>query len=212
MYRPAAVQRTVPAGMDPWQLPGAGVLQNLQQLQARQGSRPRALQQLDKCSWSVDVDPAQPLQLQYEVYALDNSVRTAWLDADRGFFNGTSLCLRVEGQDDAPRVLELVAPDGLAGLGSRHRAGPARSTKGVRPYLRRGHYDALADSPVEMGRFWSGEFTCAGVPHRFVVAGAAGSFDGALAGRHAALRTGHPFLAWRGAPPFIKTTCSCSTR
>ena len=37
---------------------------SLQQLQARQGSRPRALQQLDKCSWSVDADPAQPLQLQ----------------------------------------------------------------------------------------------------------------------------------------------------
>ena len=55
-------------------------------------------------------------------------VRTAWLDADRGFFNGTSLCLRVEGPGRCAHVLELVAPDGLAGWGSRHRAHPQRST------------------------------------------------------------------------------------
>ncbi len=29
-----------------------------------------------------------------------------------------------------------------------------------------------------MGNFWSGCFTARGVPHRFVVAGAAASFDG----------------------------------
>ena len=33
-------------------------------------------------------------------------------------------------------------------------------------------YDELADSPVEMGAFWSAEFEACGVPHRFVVAGA----------------------------------------
>jgi predicted metalloprotease with PDZ domain len=179
VYRPAAVQRlTLPV----W-IPGSYLVRefskNLQQLQARQGSRPRALQQLDKCSWSVDADPAQPLQLQYEVYALDNSVRTAWLDADRGFFNGTSLCLRVEGQDDAPHVLELVAPDGLAGWEVATGLTPHKiNKKGFGRYAAAG-YDALADSPVEMGRFWSGTFRAAGVPHRFVVAGAAGSFDGA---------------------------------
>ena len=179
VYRPAAVQRlTLPV----W-IPGSYLVRefskNLQQLQARQGSRPRALQQLDKCSWSVDADPAQPLQLQYEVYALDNSVRTAWLDADRGFFNGTSLCLRVEGQDDAPHVLELVAPDGLAGWEVATGLTPQKiNKKGFGRYAA-ASYDALADSPVEMGRFWSGTFRAAGVPHRFVVAGAAGSFDGA---------------------------------
>ena len=44
---------------------------------------------------SVQCSPAKPLVLRYEVYANDNSVRTAWLDAHRGFFNGTSLCLKV---------------------------------------------------------------------------------------------------------------------
>jgi predicted metalloprotease with PDZ domain len=40
-------------------------------------------------------------------------------------------------------------------------------------------YDELADCPVELGTFWRGEFTARGVPHRFVVSGAGGWFDGA---------------------------------
>ncbi len=39
-----------------------------------------------------------PLRLRYEVYAYDTSVRAAFLDARRGFFNGTSLFLRVQGR------------------------------------------------------------------------------------------------------------------
>ena len=39
------------------------------------------------------------------------------------------------------------------------------------------NYDELADAPVEMSDFWSGEFTSKGVPHRVVVTGAAPSFD-----------------------------------
>jgi len=35
------------------------------------------------------------------------------------------------------------------------------------------------DCPFELGPFWSGSFTACGIPHRFVVAGAPPSFDGA---------------------------------
>ncbi|WP_374672801.1 M61 family metallopeptidase, partial [Acidovorax temperans] len=41
------------------------------------------------------------------------------------------------------------------------------------------NYDTLVDCPVEMGPFWSGSFTACGIVHRFVVAGAPPSFDGA---------------------------------
>jgi predicted metalloprotease with PDZ domain len=64
---------------------------SLQGLQARQGTKAVALTQLDKCSWQVQCTAHKPLELSYEVYAFDNSVRSAWLDVSRGFFNGTSL-------------------------------------------------------------------------------------------------------------------------
>ena len=154
---------------------------NLQSLSARQGRRRLALLQLDKHSWQVDCAPGEPLVLRYEVCAYDNSVRTAWLDADRGFFNGTSLCLQVEGHADAPHTVDLVAPTLAKGAApwSCATALPAVKTDkhGFGSY-RAADYDELADSPVEMGAFWSAEFEACGVPHRFVVAGATASFDG----------------------------------
>jgi predicted metalloprotease with PDZ domain len=179
--RPDAGQRV---SLPVW-IPGSYLVRefskNLQQLQASQGRRKLAVQQLDKHSWQVDCAKDKPLELRYQVCAYDNSVRTAWLDSARAFFNGTSLCLRVEGQADGPHAIEIVAP---APLPDEERWSCATALKPVKAdrhgfgsYLA-ADYDELADSPVEMGAFWSAEFEAGGVPHRFVVAGAPPSFDG----------------------------------
>jgi predicted metalloprotease with PDZ domain len=110
--------------------------------------------------------------VQYEVYAFDSSVRTAWLDATRGFFNGTSLCLQVVGQEDTPHRLELVAcPQALDWQAATGLHPVKVNKKGFGLYLA-DDYDALVDCPVELGAFWSGDFVACGIPHRFVVAGA----------------------------------------
>ena len=201
--QPAAQQRVA---LPVW-IPGSYLVRefakNLQNLRATQGRRSVPLQQLDKATWQVDAAPGKPLVLTYAVYALDNSVRTAWLDASRGFFNGTSLCLQVAGQEALPHALELVSTRATAtwhvatGLPS-----VATNTRGFGSYVA-DDYDALVDHPFELGHFWSGEFKACGVPHRFVVAGAAPSFDGArlLADTQkiceAEIRFWHP----RGKPP-----------
>ncbi|HEY0200240.1 MAG TPA: peptidase M61, partial [Burkholderiaceae bacterium] len=84
--QPAALQTvSLPA----W-IPGSYLVRefarHLQNLQARQGTRTIPCEQLDKHSWALHCNPAKPLVLRYEVYAFDASVRTAWLDAMRGFF------------------------------------------------------------------------------------------------------------------------------
>ena len=92
IHQPSAQQRL---SLPVW-IPGSYLVRefskNLQRLTARQESRTVPVAQLDKCNWQVDCVPSSPLVLSYEVYAFDNSVRTAWLDTQRGFFNGTSLC------------------------------------------------------------------------------------------------------------------------
>ena len=184
--KPAALQRV---SLPVW-IPGSYLVRefskNLQNLQARQNTGKGAaasvpLTQLDKCSWQIECAPARPLVLSYEVYARDNSVRTAWLDAQRGFFNGTSLCLRVEGQEKSRHVLELPRPaaaTGCSGWSLATGLSPLKiNPQGFGSYTA-ADYDELVDCPVEMGRFWSGSFSACGVAHRFVVAGAAASFDG----------------------------------
>ncbi len=151
---------------------------NLQNLSAKQGRRSLPITQQDKCSWAMACKSGQPLVLSYEVYAFDHSVRTAWLDSQRGFFNGTSLCLRVHGQEHAPHQLQLQSvktqPDWQAATG----LAPVKTDKKGFGLYQAAHYDELVDCPVELGTFWSGSFTACGIPHRFVVAGALPSFDG----------------------------------
>ena len=151
---------------------------NLQNLKARQGKRDVPITQLDKHRWQVDCRPGRPLVLTYAVCAYDASVRTAWLDANRGFFNGTSLCLRVHGMQAQRHTLNVVRTNATAhwSVATGLRALEV-DEQGFGLYTA-ADYDELVDCPVELGTFWVGRFTACGVPHRFVVAGAAPSFDG----------------------------------
>ena len=149
---------------------------------ARQGKRAITVKQLDKCTWALDCEAASPVTLHYQVHAHDDSVRTAWLDTQRGFFNGTSLCLQVDGLAHLPHQLELVSASFNAKANQ-----PWQVATGLKPIKVDRHgfgtymaadYDELADCPVEMGTFWSGNFIACGITHRFVVAGATPAFDG----------------------------------
>ena len=202
--QPAATQRvSLPA----W-IPGSYLIRefarHLLPLHAAQGRTERACTQIDKSTWDIDCDPRRPLVLRYEVYAFDNSVRTAWLDSERGFFNGSSLLLRVHGHEEAPHELTVHAP--------RERRDWRLATamtsvdidaQGFGRY-QAADYAELIDHPVELGTFWRGDFTAGGVPHRFVVAGAPASFDGARLLRDAQKICEAAIRFWHGAgkPPF----------
>jgi predicted metalloprotease with PDZ domain len=174
--QPAAEQHvSLPA----W-IPGSYLVRefarHLSGLEATQGKREVALQQLDKATWLARCDGRGALTLSYLVYAFDNSVRTAFLDANRAFFNGTSVFLRVHGREAEPHRVELRSlPKGWQVA----TALPAvkADARGQGSY-EAADYDELADHPVEMGSFWRGEFKAAGIPHEFVIAGALPDFDG----------------------------------
>lgn len=143
---------------------------HLSSINARQGRRDLAVEQLDKASWRVRCSGRAALVLSYDVYAFDASVRTAWLDSRRAFFNASSLCLRAHGREAQAQRIELAGvPEGW------HVATEMRAADGG---FEAADYDELLDHPFEIGPHWQGEFVAAGVPHRVVVAGAWPSFDG----------------------------------
>ena len=176
--QPAALQTV---SLPVW-IPGSYLVRefskNLQGLQARQGRRKLIAQQQDKCTWQIACRASEPLVLHYEVYAFDNSVRAAWLDSQRGFFNGTSVCLRVHGQEAQAHHLELLPVKGQAAWQAATGLTPVKVDKRGFGLYAAADYDELVDCPVELGGFWSGSFNVCGIPHRFVVAGALPSFDG----------------------------------
>ena len=200
---PAAEQRlSLPA----W-IPGSYLVRefarHLSGLAAEQGGRTLPLQQLDKATWLVRCTPGEALTVRYRVHAFDLSVRAAYLDASRGFFNGTSLCLRVEGCEAQMHALTLV---GLAEGWAVATTLDASDDVAGGASFSAPDYDTLVDHPVELGRFWRGRFIAAGVPHEFVVAGALPDFDGErlLADAERICSTTIAFWHNSGPPPFAR--------
>ena len=69
------------------------------------------LERIDNDQWRLPkINSA--VEVVTTVYAFDSSVRAAYLDTERGFFNASSLCLGVKGQENLPCSLAIAAPEG----------------------------------------------------------------------------------------------------
>ncbi len=151
---------------------------NIVRIRAESGGEAVSLTKLDKHSWkAVPVDG--PVTLHYEVYAWDLSVRAAHLDQTHGFFNGTSVFLRVLGQEETPHQVDIQRPaDPAAKTWRVATAMPELGAKryGFGTYLAP-NYDELIDHPVEMGDFQLATFTAHGIPHDIVVTGRVPNLD-----------------------------------
>ena len=173
------VQQTV--SLPTW-IPGSYLVRefarHLQNLVAHQGRRACDLRQLTKNSWEIDCIAGQALKLSYRVYAFDASVRAAYLDSQRGFFNGTSVFLLAAGLRDQPHEVTVLRPP---------QAGRWKVATGLAPLCvdadgwgsyRAPDYDTLIDAPLVCGEFWSGRFETGKVNHQLVVSGMTRAFDG----------------------------------
>lgn len=161
-------------------IPGSYLIRDfsrqIETLTARAGGRAVAVEKTDNHSWQAA--PCEgPLVIDYTVYAWDLSVRGAHLDESHGFFNGTSVFLRVHGRDTQPCLLELAPPPGIEGwkvYTSLREAGARRHGFGR---YQAPDYDALIDHPVEMGTPQVARFTAHGAEHELVFTGVAPRLD-----------------------------------
>jgi predicted metalloprotease with PDZ domain len=180
------VDRPDPAGqlfMLPAWIPGSYMIRefarNIVRITALAGGRRLALEKLDKHTWRAA--PARgPIEVAYEVYAWDLSVRAAHLDETHGFFNGTSVFLLPIGLEHEACTVDILPPAGERYADWKVATGltPARGTRrsGFGTYAAT-DYDELVDCPVEMGTFALGRFDVHGVPHEIAVTGRVPKLD-----------------------------------
>ncbi|GHD71941.1 M61 family metallopeptidase [Vogesella fluminis] len=141
-------------------------------IRAESGKKAVALQKLDKHSWQA-APVKGVLTVHYTVYAFDLSVRGAYLDQQRGFYNGTSVFLQADGFEHAPCEVDILPPaDKALAKWQVATSLPALDVKksGFGRY-RAANYDELIDHPVELGEFERITFKACGVPHEFIVSG-----------------------------------------
>ncbi|HYD82193.1 MAG TPA: M61 family metallopeptidase [Paucimonas sp.] len=151
---------------------------NIIRIEATSGGLKIDLSKLDKHTWIAEPCD-KPLTLRYEVYAWDLSVRAAHLDRTHGFFNGTSVFLRVEGQEHEPHVVDIQrAADPACKTWRVATTLPELKAKryGFGTYIA-ADYDELIDHPVEMGDFALASFKAHGIPHDIVITGRVPNLD-----------------------------------
>jgi len=177
---PAGQRLSLPA----W-IPGSYLIRDfarqIETLSARAGERDLAVTKTAQHTWQVAPCDG-PLVILYTVYAWDLSVRGAHLDESHGFFNGTSVFLKVEGREHLPCLLDLrphrrlrawrvhtslPRATGLSGAARRHGFGLYRAPD----------YDALIDHPVEMGTPQTICFMACGTEHELVFTGVVPRLD-----------------------------------
>ncbi len=145
---------------------------NIVEIEAEQGGGRTTLEKLDKQNWRCGPGNGE-LILCYRVYAWDLSVRGAYLDTTRGFFNGTSVFLRAVGQETEPCRVSILPPKG-----ERYRQWRVATTlkacgAGYRSFgqYSASNYEELIDHPVEMGNFGEISWEAGGVPHDMMISG-----------------------------------------
>ena len=139
---------------------------------ASRNGQPVPITKLDKHRWQVE-SGAGALRVDYEVYAYDLSVRGAYLDTTRAFFNGTSLLLCALGRQRVPCILTLERPDGADFEHWRVATAmqPAQvDAVGFGTY-RAADYEELIDHPFELGALALGSFDVQGTRHRVALSG-----------------------------------------
>lgn len=160
---------------------------NITALTAKIDDKLQRCQKLDKNHWQIIAKQGDLITVEYEVYAYDLSVRSAYIDQTRIYGNFTSLAVAVAGQEDLPIVVELICPNQF--LQNPYHQGAEVSLITALPekmhqqrtqtiyQLQADNYTHLTDSPFEIAVQDGFDFDVfskqqnIAIPHRFFVSG-----------------------------------------
>ncbi|EWH11325.1 peptidase M61 domain-containing protein [Catenovulum agarivorans DS-2] len=171
---PAHKQKQLNLSLPAW-IPGSYMIRdfakNIIDLRASANGQEIEVELIDKQSWKIST-LGQACEISYQVYAYDSSVRTAYLDQQRAFFNGTSLFISVDEFADAPQQVELQKPS----FTDKWKVATGLQRPNDTIVYQFGLYQAdnyaeLIDCPVEIGDFTHLEFEVAGTPHYLILNG-----------------------------------------
>ena len=180
-------------------------------------------QKIDKHSWQLtEAKMGQSLEITYEVYCFDLSVRSAYVDQQRLYGNFTSLALAVSGQEQSPVQVSLLVPATFladkdeekvklaCGLDATHLQGINEDSANNHGYgLQAENYYQLIDHPFEIAVQHSFNFIIQDdkhqtLPHSFYLSGKHQANMGRL--QQDVTQICQSYLNWLGDAPFSDYT------
>ncbi len=124
------------------------------------------VEKIDKNTWRITTNGAKSINVSYEVYSFELSVRTSFLDDSHGYLNGTSVFMYVDGAKDTPGKLTIIPHPSFSKIST------ALKKESGNTYTF-SDYDELGDCPIEIGNQYEFTFNAAGVKHTVCMYGEA---------------------------------------
>lgn len=109
-----------------------------------------APQRINKNSWRIEAESAAWIQVRYQLYCREMSVRTNWVEQDFGFLTGAAAFPFVEGRQASAIELHLQMPASWGSVATSLKQ-LDRTSHSVR--LLAENFDDLVDSPIAVGSF-----------------------------------------------------------
>ncbi|MCB0400503.1 MAG: M61 family metallopeptidase [Flavobacteriales bacterium] len=139
---------------------------NIEDLNATFNKKLLKTEKINKNTWRIYTDKADNVDIRYKVYAFEMSVRTSFIDASHGYFNGTSMFMFIDELKNIPHQVSITPYKDWKKVST---ALPKAAEKGFE--YTAPNYDILVDSPFEIGNHETFDFTSAGVVHHVAMYG-----------------------------------------
>ena len=118
------------------------------------------INKINKNTWRINSADNDIVKIKYQVYAFEVSVRTSFVDDSHAFLSPTGIFMFVDGQLNQPATVSIKAPNGWDKISTG-----LENLKGKASTFFAPNFDALYDSPIEIGNQDTFEFMASGVKH-----------------------------------------------
>ncbi len=140
---------------------------NVEQITAQSGNSNLPISKISKNTWRITLQPGiKSVQVHYQVYAFELSVRTSFLDDVHGYINPASVLLYVAKWAKQPQELSIVPHKDFK------KVSTALKNVGGFNYIAK-DLDELIDSPIEIGNQQVWNFKVNNIPHQIAFFGQA---------------------------------------
>ncbi|MEN9217158.1 MAG: M61 family metallopeptidase [Gloeomargarita sp. HHBFW_bins_162] len=121
-------------------------------------------QKVSKNHWQIQTPGVTEIQVEYQIYANELSVRTNHVSEEHIYLNGAATFLSIPSWQNLPSEVEIIVPN------QNWWVTTTLEPLGDNRFLAC-DYDTLVDSPIEMGCHSVYEFTVQNIPHQLAVWG-----------------------------------------
>ncbi|MGR3809529.1 M61 family metallopeptidase [Jiulongibacter sp. NS-SX5] len=133
---------------------------NVQDFEAKnENGKKLKSRKVNKNTWEIELNGSNDVNINYNLYANELTVRTSFIDADHGYVNGASVFMYV------PQLMGLSSTLKVYPHEKWSKISTALKSIDTNKFLVK-DYDTLVDSPIEIGNHEVLSFEAAGVPHK----------------------------------------------